>query len=136
MLDKLLHHKLLTSGLEGDGVITEQKVEGSKGQTGALGFYVGVEGHIRFDDGTEAKFSSKFLDTSKVGNIDVGTIVPVRYGADHKHAVLDVPKLEAKREAEKRANAERRERRKAQDIAAADAKLAKGGKGHRNAPAK
>src|ERR1700722_3665008 len=111
MLDKLLHHKLLTSGLEGDGVITEQKVEGSKGQTGALGFYVGVEGHIRFDDGTEAKFSSKFLDTSKVGNIDVGTIVPVRYGADHKHAVLDVPKLEAKREAEKRANAERRERR-------------------------
>jgi hypothetical protein len=45
MFDKLLHHKLLTEGLEGEGVITEQKVEGSKGQMGVMGFYVGVEGH-------------------------------------------------------------------------------------------
>ncbi len=79
MFGKLLHHKLLTEGLEGKGVITEQKAEGAKGQLGVMGFYVGVEGHIKLDDGTEAKFSSRGLDTSKVGDLDVGTIVPVRY---------------------------------------------------------
>ncbi len=48
MFGKLLHHKLLAErleGLEGQGVITGQKVEGAKGQLGVLGFYVGVEGH-------------------------------------------------------------------------------------------
>ena len=131
MFDKLLHHKLLTEGLEGEGVITEQKVEGAKGQLGVMGFYVGVEGHIKFDDGTEAKFSSRGLDTSKVGDLDVGTIVPVRYNADHRHVVLDIPKLESRKEAKKKAAAERLERHKAEEIAAADAALAKGNKsGH------
>lgn len=131
MFDKLLHHKLLTDGLEGEGVITEQKVEAAKGQLGVMGFYVGVEGHIKFDDGTEAKFSSKGLDTSKVGDLDAGTIVPVRCNADHTHVVLDIPKLEAKKEAKKKAAAEWLERHKAEEIAAADAALAKGNKsGH------
>ena len=131
MFDKLLHHKLLTDGLEGEGVITEQRVEAAKGQLGVMGFYVGVEGHIKFDDGTEAMFSSKGLDTSKVGDLDVGTIVPVRYDADHRHVVLDIPKLEAKKEAKKKAAAEWLERHKAEEIAAADAALAKGSKsGH------
>jgi hypothetical protein len=131
MFDKLLHHKLLTEGLEGEGVITEQRVEGAKGQLGVMGFYVGVEGHIKFDDGTEAKFSSRGLDTSKVGDLDVGTIVPVRYDADHRHVALDIPKLEAKKEAKKKAAAEWLERHKAEEIAAADAALAKGNKsGH------
>ena len=78
----LLHHKLLAEGLEDQGVITGQKVEWAKGQLGVMGFYVGVEGHIKFDDGTQGTFSSKGLDTSKVGDLDVGTIVPVRYDAD------------------------------------------------------
>jgi hypothetical protein len=133
MFDKLLHHKLLTEGLEGEGVITEQRVEGAKGQLGVMGFYVGVEGHIKFDDGTEAKFSSRGLDTSKVGDLDVGTIVPVRYDADHRHVALDIPKLEAEKEAKKKAAAEWLERHKAEEIAAADAALAKGNKsGHHN----
>jgi hypothetical protein len=131
MFEKLLHHKLLTDGLEGEGVITEQKVEGAKGQLGVMGFYVGVEGHIKFDDGTEAKFSSKGLDTSKVGDLDVGTIVPVRYDVGRAHVVLDIPKLEAKKEAKKKAAAEWLDRHKAEEIAAADAALAKGNKsGH------
>ena len=126
-----LRHELLTDGLEGEGVITEQKVEGVKGQLGVMGFYVGVEGHIKFDNGTEATFSSKGLDTSKVGDLDVGTIVPVRFDADHKHAVLDIPKLEAKKEAKKKAAAEWLERHKAEEIAAADAAIARGNKsGH------
>jgi hypothetical protein len=58
-----------------------------------MGSYIGVEGHIKFDDGTVATFSSKGVDTSKVGDLDVGTIVPVRYGADHKHVALDLAKL-------------------------------------------
>jgi hypothetical protein len=127
MFEKLLHHKLVTEGLEGEGVITHQKVEGAKGQLGVMGFYVGVEGHIKFGDGSEAKFSSKGLDTSKVGDLDVGTIVPVRYDAGHTHAVLDIPKLEATKEAKKKAAAEWLERHKAEEVAAADAALAKKG---------
>ena len=131
MLDKLLHHKLLTDGLEGEGVITGRKVIGAKNQFGVMGFYVGVEGHIKFGGGTEASFSSRGLDTYKVGNLNVGTIVPVRYDEDRTHAVLDVPKLEAMKEAEKKAAAERRERYQAKKIVAADAAVAKGNKsGH------
>jgi hypothetical protein len=131
VFDKLLHHKLLTEGLEGDGVITGQKVEAAKGELGVMGFYVGVEGHIKFDDGTEARFSSKGLDTSKVGDLDVGTIVPVRYDAGRTHAVIDVPKLEAAKAAKKKAADEWLEHQKAKKVAAADAALAKGHKsGH------
>jgi hypothetical protein len=35
-----------------------------------MGFYIGVEGHIKFHDRTELRFSSKGLDTSKVGDLD------------------------------------------------------------------
>ena len=130
MFDKLLHHKLLTEGLEGKGVLTERKVVGATNEFGVRGFYVAVAGHIKFGDGTEARFSST-LDTWRVGILNVGTIVPVRYDVDCKHVVLDVPKLEATKEAEKKAAAERRERYQAKKIAAADAAVAKGNKrGH------
>jgi hypothetical protein len=86
---------------------------------------------VRFDDGTEARFSSKGLDTSKIGDLNVGTIVPVRYDAGREHAVLDVPKLEAAKAAKKRAADQWLERHNADRIAAADATIAKGGKsGH------
>jgi hypothetical protein len=133
MFDKLLHHKLLTEGLEGKGVITERKVVGAKNTFGVMGFYVTVEGHLKFGDGTEARFSSRDLDTYKVGILNVGTIVPVRYDADRTHVVLDVPKLEAMKEAQKKAAAEAIERNKAKRIAAADAAVAKSNKGsHRD----
>jgi hypothetical protein len=130
MFDKLLHHKLLTEGLAGQGVITRQKVEAAKGEMGIMGFYIGVEGHIKFTDGTVGQFESKGLDTSKVGDLDAGTIVPVRYNDEHTHVVLDIPKLEAERKATKKAAAERLERHKAEQIDAADAALAQG---HNNA---
>jgi hypothetical protein len=125
MFDKLLHAKLLAQGLEGQGVITAQKVEGGKGRNAVMGAYVGIQGHIKFDDGTEAQFSSLGLDTSKLGDLDVGTIVPVRYDADHKHAVLDVPKLEAAKKAESEAAAERLEARKSEKVTTADAAIAR-----------
>jgi hypothetical protein len=126
MFDKLLHHKLLTEGLEGEGVVTEQDIEAAKGSSAVyVDFLFAVKGHIRFDDGTEATFSSHLLETSKVGNLAAGTIVPVRYSADRAHAVVDVPKLEARKQAQKKAAAEREQRRKAKDIAAAEAALAK-----------
>jgi len=74
MFDKMLHRKLLTDDLEGKGVITERKVVGAKNQFGVMGFYVAVEGHIKFGDGTEASFSSRGLDTYKVDILNVGTI--------------------------------------------------------------
>jgi hypothetical protein len=96
-----------------------------------MGFYVGIEGHVKFDDGTEGRFSTKGLDTSKVGDLDVGTIVPVRYDAGRSHVVLDVLKLEAAKAAKKQAADKYLERRQAEQVAAADAALAKGGKsGH------
>ncbi len=104
-------------------MITEQNVEGSKGQLGVMGFYIGVTGHIKFDDGTAGEFSSKLLDTSKVGDLDIGTIVPVRYDADRKHVVLDVPKLEVAKAAEKQEARDWLEHHKQEQIAAADAKL-------------
>jgi len=73
------------------------------------------------------------LDTSQVGDLDVGTIVPVRYDAERTHVVLDIPKPEAAKEAKKKASAEWLERQKAQQVAAADAALAKG---HKNGHAK
>jgi hypothetical protein len=125
MFDKLLHHKLLTEGLEGQGVITKQTVEGAKGELGVMGFYIGIEGHIKFDDGVQGRFSSKGLDTSKVGGLVAGTIVPVRYNAERTHVVLDVVKLEDDRAGKKKAADEQLERQKARQIAAADAALAK-----------
>lgn len=131
MFDKLLHHKLLTEGLEGKGVITGRKVVGAKNTFGVRGFYVTVEGHIKFSDGSEASFSSRDLDTYRVGILNVGTVVPVRYDVDRAHVVLDVPKLEAMKEAEKKVAAERRARLEAKRIAAADAAVARGNKsGH------
>jgi hypothetical protein len=125
MFDKFLHRKLLVEGLEGEGVITEQKIEAAKGQLGVMGFYVGVVGRIRFDDGTEATFSSKGLDTSKVGDLDAGAIVPVRYDAEHKHVVIDIPKLEAQKEAKKKAAAELLDLREREAVATAETTLAK-----------
>lgn len=132
MFDKLLHHKLLHEGLEGQGVITKQKVEGMKGDRAISGFYLGIEGHMKFEDGTEGAFSSMGLDTSKLGDLEVGAIVPVRYSADHKHVVLDVLKLEARHTAWKQSAADFAEQRRKQEIAAADAKLAEANKHDRH----
>ncbi|WP_042430479.1 hypothetical protein [Streptacidiphilus anmyonensis] len=125
MLEKLLHHKLLREGLEGQGVITARKLGAPMTENGAGGFYIDVEGHIKFDDGTQAVFSSRRLDPHKLGDLDVGTIVPVRYGADRQHVVLDTPKLEAVRTAKKQEAAGWAEQKRQRDIAAADAKLAR-----------
>ncbi|MEY9877470.1 hypothetical protein ABH931_006994 [Streptacidiphilus sp. MAP12-33] len=126
MLEKLLHHKLLREGLEGQGVITARKLGAPMTQNGAGGFYLDVEGHITFDDGTQAVFSSRRLDPHKLGDIDVGAIVPVRYSADRQHVVLDTPRLEAVRTAKKQEAAGWAEQKRQRDIAAADAKLARG----------
>jgi hypothetical protein len=131
MFDKLLHHKLLQEGLEGNGVITKQRVQGMKGDRAYSGFYLGIEGHTQFEDGTQGTFSSNGLDTSKLGDLEVGTIIPVRYSADHKHVVVDVVKLETRHHAKKQAAHDYAEQLKQQQIAAADAKLAQANKhGH------
>jgi hypothetical protein len=121
MLDKLLHHKLLTSGLEGQGVITGRSLEG---RMEGSGFLIGIDGHIKFDDGSEVDFSSSALNTAKVGDLDIGTIVPVRYDSDHKHAVLDIPKLEAAVSGEWDADERSAAQANAERVAAADAQLA------------
>ncbi|MGO9752531.1 MAG: hypothetical protein ACLP8S_26725 [Solirubrobacteraceae bacterium] len=60
------------------------------------------------------------LDTSKVGDLDEGTIVPVRLDSDHEHVVLDVPMLEAKMAAQKQKDADWRKHQKEVEVAAAE----------------
>ena len=103
--------KLMSDGLEGEGVITDRRVIAGKGRNAVFGAYIDVEGHIKFSDGTEATFSSNGLDTSKVGDLLVGTIVPVRYDANRTSAVLDAAKLGAAKQAAKDTAADLQNRR-------------------------
>lgn len=123
--------QLLEHGLEGQGVITERRVLGGKGRNAVFGAYIAVEGHITLDDRSVATFSSSGLDTSELGDLNVGTIVPVRYDAESRQVVLDIVKLQATKQGENDAAAASKERRDAERIAAADAQLAR----HQGQPA-
>jgi hypothetical protein len=126
MLEKMLHHKLLKEGEQGQGVVTKRHDQATESGTHSFSFLFELEGHIRFPDGTEAEFKSEWLNSGKVGDIQEGTIVPVRYDAsDHSKLVLDVVALEEKH----RANVEQSEawvaKQKSDAIARADAEAAK-----------
>lgn len=122
MFERALHHQLLAEGLEAEGVITHQSVETAQGGS-FVNFVVGVKGRVTFDDGTTGTFSSKDLATSRYGDLDEGTIVPVRYDADRKHVVLDVYKLEAAQDKRRQQQQASLEQERQVKIAAADADL-------------
>ncbi|MHB8692567.1 MAG: hypothetical protein ACYDHH_15120 [Solirubrobacteraceae bacterium] len=127
MLGKMLHHKLLNEGEQGQGVVTKKHLGGTTHYAGTKEDFVRFElqGHIEFPDGTQTEFRSKGLRSDKVGNIEVGRIVPVRYDAsDHSKVVLDVVALEAQRTADREQAQARLDTRQEQAIADADAKAA------------
>lgn len=127
MLEKMLHHKLLKEGEQGQGVVTQRHDQAAERSGSVYSVLFALEGHIKFPDGTESEFKSEWLSSHKVGDIREGAIVPVRYDAsDHSKAVLDVVALEGKKTAA-RENAEAwNEKRKTDAIAESDAKLAQG----------
>jgi hypothetical protein len=135
MLEKMLHHKLLKEGEQGQGVVTKRHDQASDTGTHSFSILFEIEGHIKFPDGSEAEFKSEWLSSHKVGDIQEGEIVPVRYDlADHDKVVLDVVALEAKKSAAiERAQAWEQER-KAKAIADADARIARGDAASTNAP--
>jgi hypothetical protein len=127
MLEKMLHHKLLKEGERGQGVVTKRHDQGSESSNGVYSILFEIQGHIKFPDGTETRFRSEMLSSHKVGDIQEGSIVPVRYDAsNHSKVVIDVLALEQAKHAQVHDAEAYLERRKAQAIAEADAKLAQG----------
>jgi hypothetical protein len=125
MLEKLLHHKLLTEGERGQGVVTKRHDQGMESSTQYYAFLFELEGHVKFPDGSESQFRSELLNSHKVGDIQEGAIVPVRYDAsDHGKVVLDVVTLEETEVAQRQHDKEWQEHEKERQIAEADAKAA------------
>src|SRR5689334_17717029 len=126
MLEKLLHHKLLTEGEQGQGVVTEKHVSASESSSNSFSFRIVLHGHMTFPDGTRTEFKSDWLSTHNVGDPEEGAIVPVRYDpSDHSKVVLDVVAMEAKHKAEREKDQAWLEDDKKRRIAEADAEAAR-----------
>jgi regulator of protease activity HflC (stomatin/prohibitin superfamily) len=126
MLEKMLHHKLLTEGEQGQGVVTEKHVDASESSSNSFSFRITLQGHITFPDGTRTEFKSDWLSTHNVGDPEEGEIVPVRYDpSDHSKVVLDVVAMEAKHKAEREKDRAWLEEDKQRKIAEADAEAAR-----------
>jgi hypothetical protein len=127
MLEKVFHHKLLKDGERGRGVITERRDQAAESSASHSSTLFEVHGHIKFSDGTEAGFSSEMLNSRKVGSLQEGAIVPVRYDpSDHSKVVLDIPALEDQERARMEQDQAFLEERKQQRIADADAHVGPG----------
>jgi hypothetical protein len=125
MLEKMLHHKLLKEGEQGQGVVTERHDQASESGTHTFAFLFELRGHIKFPDGTQTEFRSELLSSAKVGEIQEGAIVPVRYDAnDHSKVVIDVVALEERRQADVQQTKDWLERNKENAIEQADAQAA------------
>jgi hypothetical protein len=88
------HGQLLASGARGLGVVSAHEVIASS-QFGAEAWY-SVHVRFRFEDGTETEISQGCA-RDKIGMLEVGDTVPVRFDpADQSAVVLDLPALEAR----------------------------------------
>ena len=127
MLEKVFHHKLLKNGEQGQGVITEMRDQASESSGSHYNTLFAVKGHIKFPDGAETEFSAEMLNSGKVGMLQEGAVVPVRYDAsDHSKVVLDVVALEEQEKSKMQETMDLLEQRKAERIAEADAQTSQG----------
>lgn len=81
MLEKMLHHKLLKEGERGQGVVTKRHDQAAESGTHEFSILFEIQGHIKFPDGFESEFKSEWLKSGRVGDIEAGALVPVRYDA-------------------------------------------------------
>jgi hypothetical protein len=130
MLEKMLHHKLLKEGEPGQGVVTKRHDQAAESSTHDFSILFEIHGHIKFPDGTQTEFRSEWLKSSKVGEIQEGAIVPVRYDpSDHSKVVLDVVELEERKKAKVEKAEAWQEEEKAKAIAEADEQAARANAG-------
>jgi len=77
-----------------EGALTEGLVVQRSDTTEGINYHVTIR--VKFPDGRTTEFK-KWLDWHDVGQLLVGSVVPVRYDpSDHSKVVLDVPALEAR----------------------------------------
>jgi hypothetical protein len=87
--------RLFEDGAAGEGVVTSHEMI-ARSQFGRENFYSLVV-RFRSGDGTEAEFDCPAVKRDKVGMLETGDKVPVRYDpADPSKATLDMPALEAR----------------------------------------
>lgn len=93
----MFDHHLLKHGVAGQGVVTSHK-EIDHNQFGTEIDY-SIHVRVRFEDGTETEILHRWTKRAKVGSLQVGDKVPVRYDPkDHSKVVIDMPALEAAHE--------------------------------------
>jgi hypothetical protein len=115
------HGHLLTGGAQGQGVVTRHEMI-AHSQFGAETWY-SVHVRFRFDDGTETEISQGCA-CDKIGILEVGDKVPVRFDpGDHSAVVLDLPALEARHREKVAAASAARKRADDEKIAKAQAEI-------------
>src|SRR4051794_23205370 len=83
-----LGHKKLYA----EGALTEGLVVHRADTNAGINYHVTIR--VKFPDGTATEFK-KWLDWHDVGQLFVGSVVPVRYdSSNHSKVALDVPALE------------------------------------------
>jgi hypothetical protein len=115
------HRQLLTSGTQGQGVVTRHEMI-ARSQFGDESLY-SVHVRFRFDDGTETEISQGCA-RDKIGLLEAGDKVPVRFDPqDHSKVVLDMPALEARHQEKLTAVHAARQRADDEKIAKAQAEI-------------
>lgn len=85
---------LLANGARGQGVVSQHQTI-ARSQFGSESWYT-VHVRFRFDDGTETEITQS-CTREKVGILDIGDKVPIRFDPqNHSAVVLDIPALEAR----------------------------------------
>jgi hypothetical protein len=115
------HSQLFKNGVQGQGVVSRHDTIATS-QFGAETLY-SVHVLFRFDDGTETEFSQG-CSHDKVGTLEVGDKVPVRFDPqDHSKVVLDLPALEVRHQEKAAAAQAYRQRADDEKVAKAQAEI-------------
>jgi Lon protease (S16) C-terminal proteolytic domain/Protein of unknown function (DUF3592) len=115
------HGQLLRSGARGQGVVSRHEMI-ARSQFGDETWY-SVHVRFRFDDGTETEISQGCA-RDKIGMLEVGDKVPVRFDpGDHSAVALDMPALEARHQEKTAAASAARKRADDEKIARAQAEI-------------
>jgi hypothetical protein len=115
------HRWLYARGARGLGVVTRHQMIAHAPSGYELGYT--VYARFRFDDGTEAEIIQGCV-RDKIGKLEVGDTVPVRFDpGNHSAVVLDMPALKARHQQKLVADYAARKRADDEKIARAQARI-------------
>jgi hypothetical protein len=121
LLPAARHRRLWAHGTRGLGVVTRHDVVTTSQSDWEIGYSVRVR--FRFDDGTEAEIIQGCV-REKIGKLEVGDTVPVRFDpGNHSAVVLDMPALQARHREKIAAADAARKRADDEKIARAQARI-------------